>query len=90
MNYQGMSPMNIGAAIEVVSGAVNYTFQYTYDDPNNLQAGLTTPLPFNQAALTAQSTTLDSTISTPIVAVRVLINSGTGTLRMRVLQAGIG
>jgi hypothetical protein len=89
-NFLGYPPMNLGVAVEIVSGAVNYTIQYTYDDPNSLSTGVSFPLPFSQAALTAQSTTLDGTILTPIVATRVLINSGTGVIRVRVLQAGIG
>lgn len=83
------SPMNLGYAVELVSGAVNYTVQYTYDDPNNLPPGVTTPLVFS-SVLGAQAATSDSTISTPITATRVLINSGTGVIRMRVMQAGIG
>lgn len=89
-NWQNSAPMNLGYAVELVSGAVNYTVQYTYDDPNNLGANVVFPLAFNSAAMTGQSTTLDSTISTPIIATRVLINSGTGVLRCRFVQAGIG
>ena len=88
-NYQVNPPMNLGFAVEVVSGSVNYTVQYTYDDPNNLLNGVTSPLAFN-SALASASTTLDSTLSTPFVATRVLINSGTGVIRCRFIQAGIG
>lgn len=89
-NWQNSAPMNLGLAVELVSGAVNYTLQYTYDDPNNLGANVVFPLAFNQAAMTGQSTTLDSTISTPIIATRILVNSGTGILRCRFVQSGIG
>lgn len=88
-NYMGKSPMNLGYAVELVSGAVNYTVQYTYDDPNNLPAGVAIPLAFN-SILNAQAATADSTLSTPLIATRVLINSGTGVIRARVVQAGIG
>ena len=70
-------------------GAVNYTVQYTYDDPNNLPPGVTTPLSFN-TILANQAATADSTLSTPFMATRVLINSGTGVIRVRAVQAGIG
>lgn len=89
-NVYGDSPMNLAAAVELVSGAANFTMQYSYDDPNNLPPGVTFPLPFNSAAITAQSTTIDGTISTPFTATRVLVNSGTGTIRVRFQQAGIG
>ena len=88
-NYYGRSPLNIGYAVELVSGAVNYTVQYTYDDPNNLSSGVSFPLAFD-TILASQSATADSTLTTPIAATRVLINSGTGVIRVRVLQAGIG
>ena len=89
-NFAVNPPMNLGVAVEIVSGAVNYTVQYSYDDPNNLGANVVFPLPFNVATMTAQSTTLDSTISTPFVATRTLINSGTGIIRARFIQVGIG
>ena len=81
--------MNLGYAVELVSSAVNYTVQYTYDDPNNLPAGVTTPLAFNSILL-AQTATADSTLSTPLLATRVLVNSGTGVIRVRTVQAGVG
>jgi len=89
-SYKSDSPMNLSFAVEVVSGTVNYTVQYTYDDPNRLANGLTYPIPFNVATMIAQTTTMDSTISTPVLCTRILINSGTGEVRCRFMQAGIG
>jgi hypothetical protein len=88
-NWQLSPPLNIGYAVELVSGAINYTVQYTYDDPNNLMGGVLFPLPFNTILLD-QTATADSTLSTPFIATRVLINSGTGVIRVRSVQAGIG
>jgi hypothetical protein len=88
-NWQNSAPMNVGFAVELVSGSVNYTVQYSYDDPNNLPPGVTTPLAFT-SALGAQTATADGTLTTPFIASRVLINSGTGALRCRFVQAGIG
>ena len=88
-NFMGKSPQNLGYAVELVSGAVNYTVQYTYDDPNNLPSGVAFPLAFNTILL-AQTATADSTLTTPLIATRVLINSGTGVIRVRAVQAGIG
>lgn len=89
-NYIGKPPMNLTEAVELVSGSVNFTIQYTYDDPNNLPSGVTTPLAFNMATITGQTATIDGSISIPIVATRVLINSGTGVIRVREMQAGVG
>jgi hypothetical protein len=89
-NWRGYSPMNLGMAIELVSGAVNFTVQHTYDDPNSLRAGSLYPLPFNDPVINGASATVESSILTPIVASRVLINSGTGEIRTRFEQAGAG
>ena len=90
LNWHGYSPMNVGVAVELVSGAANFTIQHTYDDPNNLQGGALFPLPFNSSLIYQASSTVDGPYMTPITAVRLLINSGTGELRTRFLQAGAG
>ena len=82
--------INIGFAVELVSGAVNYTVQYTYDDPNNLLGGAAFPLAFSDPVVAGASANADGSYTNPIAALRVLINSGTGEIRMRVLQSGIG
>jgi hypothetical protein len=89
-NFYSNNDVNIGLDVEVVSGSVNYTVQHTYDDPNNLQAGTLYPEAFNHPVLSSQNASLDGAYTTPIAAVRVLINSGTGELRMRIIQSGIG
>lgn len=90
LNWMGKSPMNLGMAVELVSGAANFTVQHTFDDPNNLTPGVSQPLAFNSALITAAAATIDGSYQTPIVAVRLLINSGTGALRARFVQAGVG
>lgn len=89
LNWRGYSPMNVGVAVELVSGSANFTIQHTYDDPNNLVAGLLYPLPFSSIIVGAAAT-IDGAYTTPIKAVRLLINSGTGELRTRFLEAGAG
>lgn len=88
-NYMITPPLNLAWDAELVSGAVNFSIQYTQDDPNNLPNGVSFPLATTtpEGALAA---TTDGTISTPIVATRVLINSGTGVIRVRQTQAGLG
>lgn len=89
-SWTSQSPMNVGIAVELVTGSVNFTIQHTYDDPNNLEAGSLYPFPFNDAVINQQSDSIDGAMVTPIVASRVLINSGTGEIRVRFLQAGVG
>jgi hypothetical protein len=83
------SPMNIGVAVELVTGSISYTVQYTFDDPNNLFSGISFPTPFNLATLTTQTGTADASVVTPVTALRVLINSGTGTIRVRFRQQSL-
>lgn len=90
MNWMGQSPMNVGALVELVSGSVNFSLQQSYDDPNNLPSGLLYPTPVTPTAWSGKSATLDGAFTTPFIALRVLINSGTGVIRVRYVQAGIG
>ena len=92
-------PVNVGFAVELVSGAVNFTVQHTFDDPNNvanltffnLAAGQTfSPLAFNNAVVNGAAATIEGAYTQPITAYRLLINSGTGVVRFRAIQAGIG
>lgn len=89
-NFYSNNDINIGFNVEVVTGTINYTVQHTYDDPNNLQSTVTFPESFNHAVVASQNASMDGSYSTPVAAIRVLINSGTGELRVRYLQAGIG
>lgn len=91
LNADVTSTMNVSFAVELVSGAVNYTVQGTYDDPNNLLAGATYPLAFPHPQVAGASSSQDGVFAdVSIAAMNVLINSGTGQLRVRVLQSGVG
>lgn len=89
-NFYSNNDVNIGLDVEIVTGSVNYSIQHTYDDPNNLFDSITYPEAFNHPVLNQQNASLDGSYTTPIAAARVLINSGTGQLRVRFLQSGIG
>lgn len=89
-NWRGFGPLNIGLAVEVVTGSVNFTVEHTYDDPNSLLAGATFPLPFSHPVIQGAAATVDGTYTTPITALRVTINTGTGEIRMRIVEAGTG
>lgn len=84
-------PLNIGLSVELRSGAANFTIEHTYDDPNNLLAGLTYPLPWPNSVIAAKSASTDGgAYTTPIAAWRLTTNSGTGTLWVRALWSGMG
>ena len=77
-----VTPVNIGFAV-VVSGTVNYSVQYTYDSPS----GFTTW--FDDATITSKTGNEDGSINFPITGLKVLVNSGSGTVTLSVVQAGI-
>lgn len=69
-----------------VTGTVNYTVEYTYDDVLTSSA---TPTAFSHATIAAKTANFDGSITTPVSAVRLKVNSGTGTVVMTVLQSDI-
>lgn len=82
--------------IEVlVTGTVNYTVYTTMDDvmglPNPSSWSPTTPSPTWTAdsVLAAQTASGTTTINDPIQAWKVTLNSGTGSLAITGIQAGI-
>lgn len=90
---QHVTPMNMSIAV-AVTGTVNGTIQETYDDPNNTVFGtwpLTpqVPTPFNDGLLTGFTANGVTQINDPIWGWRVLINSGTGTVKATAWQAGL-
>lgn len=76
----------------VVNGAVNYTVQQTFDDPNSP----TNPVPVSQinwapspiSALVGASTTQQGAYGSVPTALRVMFNSGAGSLTATFLQPG--
>lgn len=78
-----ITPVNIGFAV-VVTGTVNYSVQFTYDDP---ATGFTTW--FDDTTITSKTGNEDGYVNFPITGIKVLVNSGTGSVVMNVVQAGI-
>ena len=84
------SPFAVGFGI-TLEGVVTYQPQHTFDDVQRLGAPppdvfLNDGTPFADPGATESQ---DGNIAFPVGAFRVQINSGTGTLRIRVIQAGI-
>ena len=83
------APVNVAYGISIQSGTANYTIQYTYDDPNNLPTAVTSAQAFNHPTLVSTTSTLDGASNDPFFAWRLLINSGTGTIRATAIEAGL-
>ncbi|MDE2096321.1 MAG: hypothetical protein KGL39_03680 [Patescibacteria group bacterium] len=75
---QLITPFNASAAV-VVSGTVNYTVEYTYDDPNRLIApnSISPPTVWAISALSSKSANTDAAVTAPIAAIRCTVNSVT-------------
>jgi len=81
-----LDPFNASLFIDV-SGTVNVTVQYTGDDDVLTSSG---PFVwFDHSDLTGETADAVGTIISPVTAVRLVTNSGTGSAEFTVLQAGI-
>lgn len=78
-----VSPFNVGFGV-VVSGTVNYTVQHTFDDP---AIGFSTW--FSHPTVASQAANADGNYAFPVTGIKVLVNSGSGTATLKLVQAGI-
>jgi hypothetical protein len=76
------TPVNLGFAV-VVSGTVNYDVQYSFDNP---AAGFVT---WFASTVAAQTDNQNASILFPVSGIKLVVNSGTGTATMSLVQAGI-
>lgn len=80
-------PFNVSLAVVFgATGAPNATVQYTYDSPNDPSGAVPTAW---ATAIAGKTVNSDTTLGFPVRAVRLLMNSGTGTATLTVIQAGI-
>lgn len=94
-----ITPFAMSFAV-IVAGTVNFTVQYTYDDPNagsdgDIQAyplGTKVPTAWDLTALAAKTANTEASIGSPtlgpINAWRITMNSGSGTATATATQAG--
>lgn len=75
-------PCNTVVACDI-TGTVNYDIQYTYNDLSSVTKTWT------DSGLVGVTADGEATYSFPITGVRALLNSGSGTVAMTVIEAGI-
>jgi hypothetical protein len=83
------NPTAVGLGV-TVTGTVNYTVQYTFDDVFADGYDPATGNWVDHPSLTAQTVTKDSNLAYPARALRIKANSGAGSSRLTVIQAGNG
>lgn len=81
-------PVNIGFGV-VVTGTVNYTVQHTFVPDLLTAASVAAEDIFPHDTIAAQTTSQDGNYAFPVTGCRVTVNSGTGTAKFTVIQAGI-
>jgi hypothetical protein len=84
-----VTPFNVALGV-TVSGTVNYTVQYTFDDVFAHNFAPASANWVGHPSLSGQSTSLDSNIAYPVRGIRIIANSGSGTARLTIIQAGGG
>lgn len=91
-----LDPSQLSVAVDV-TGTVNYTVQYTYDDimgqyspSSGSWADAAVTKIWDDAVLAAATADGETTYTNPISAWRVTINSGTGSLAITGIQSGVG
>jgi hypothetical protein len=84
------TPINIGIGT-TVTGTVNYTVEHTYDDVMGVypNPNVTFPTVYANPTLNALTSNAEGVYTTPIAAYRITVNSGTGTVALTALNAGI-
>lgn len=84
---QYLSPFSVGLEADA-TGTINYDVQYTYGNVFDA-AALSSLVWYSITALTGQTTDKDGSLGTPVRAVRSKINSGAGSVKLTVMQAGM-
>jgi hypothetical protein len=85
MDYYGGS--DVGIQVDVISGTPNWTVQQTLQNPNDTSV---TPVWYDHpdTNMVGQTVGRQSNYGFCPAAVRIVINSGDGTVRMTLLQHG--
>lgn len=79
------NPFNVSIGV-VVSGTVDYTIQHTYNDVQN---SAVTPTWYSQSSLTGKTANADGYYTFAVTAVKILVNSGTGSATATIIQSGM-
>lgn len=78
------TPFSLSVAC-TVTGTVNYDVEHTFDDIQNTAL---TIVAFTNPTLVGDTTNQEAVYTYPVKAVRLKVNSGSGTVVMTTLQAG--
>lgn len=87
-----VTPFNIGMGAVVVSGTPTYTVQHTFDNVQVTKGNFdpSTVTWFDHASMASVvAINKDGNYAFPVRGIRVRVTSGTGSVRLAIIQAGI-
>lgn len=78
------NPCNIGFGVTIDDGSPTYSVQHTFDDP---AVGFTTW--FDHPTVVGETADADGNYAFPVTGIKLVVTAGTGTVTMKLVQAGI-
>lgn len=81
------TPFNVALSV-LVTGTVNYTVQYTFDDVFASGYSASSGNWTDHPTLSSKTATADSNIAYPVTGIRIQLASGSGSVRFTAIQAG--
>lgn len=82
------NPFNVGLGA-IVTGTVDYTVQHTFDDVQDPAFDASTATWFPHSSMAALAVNADGFYNFPVRAIRLVQNSGNGSVVLKVQQAGL-
>lgn len=79
------NPFSVGMSA-VVSGSPTYNVEYTFDDVQN---SALTPTVYSGLTVTGATSNTSTSLTVPVTAVRANITTGSGSVTLTVIQAGL-
>ncbi len=83
MDY-AQSYFHVGLGL-VISGTLSTDVEHTFD---NIQDSAVTPVAFKHTVLVNKTANADSNYASPVRAIRITNNSGSGTATLTIIQGG--
>ena len=78
-----LGPFYTQLAVKITSGTPNFTVQYTYDEVDAITMW------FDATDITGATADADARMDSPVTAVRIVVNSGTGAVTLTATQVFI-
>jgi hypothetical protein len=85
---QYLNPFNVGFGC-YVTGTATYSVQHSFDNPFSVGYNPATAVWFNHPDVDAQTANADGNYAFPVLAIRLNVTAGTGSVQLNMIQAGV-